>query len=101
MQAQRAGRSSGDAATEANALLAGLGILTIQVVPLALPGLLLFVIAPLALVAVVGVLLAAPFVLPAWLTRIVLRRRSRRRTPAVQASGETRTAAARQSAATP
>ena len=65
------------------AVLAGLGILTMALFPLALPGL-LFVVAPLALVAVVGLLVAIPFVLPLWLARIVMRRRSRRRRAAGQ-----------------
>jgi len=98
MQAQRAGPSSADVATETNTLLAGLGILTFAIFPLALPGLLLFVIAPLALVALVGVLLAIPLVLPLWLARIVQRSRSRRRSTAVPASDEIRTVAATQSA---
>jgi hypothetical protein len=60
------------------AMLVGLGILTMVLFPFALPGLLLFV-APLALVAVVGLLVAIPFVLPLWVARIVMRSRSRRR----------------------
>jgi hypothetical protein len=66
------------------AVLAGLGILTMALFPIALPGLLLFVVAPLALVAVVGLLVAIPFVLPMWLARIVIRSRSRRRRAAGQ-----------------
>jgi hypothetical protein len=100
MQVQPAGPPSADVATDANTLFAGLGILTIQIVPLALPGLLLFFIAPLALVALVGVLLAAPFVLPMWLARTVLQRRSGSRTSAVSAH-EVRTFAGGQSAAGP
>jgi hypothetical protein len=61
------------------AALVGLGILTMALFPFALPGLLLFVVAPLALVAVVGLLLAIPLVLPLGLARIVMRGRSRRR----------------------
>lgn len=104
MHAHREAHSSADVATEANTLLAGLGILTFAIFPVALPGLLLFVVAPLALVAVVGVLLATPFVLPVWLARIVLRSRSRRRSttgssmnrsPTVPASDEICTVAAR------
>jgi hypothetical protein len=60
------------------ALLAGLGILTVALFPLALPGL-LFVVAPLLLVLAVGALLALPLVLPLWLVRGVARLRSRRR----------------------
>jgi hypothetical protein len=61
------------------ALLAGLGILTVALFPLALPGLLLFVVAPLLLVLAVGALLALPLVLPLWLGRSIARLRSRRR----------------------
>lgn len=100
MHSKRAGPSPGAVATEATTLLAGLGILMIQVVPLALPGLLLFVIAPLGLVVLVGVVLAAPFVLPVWLGRIVLRSRARHRSPA-PTTDEIRTIAAGQSAAGP
>ena len=82
MNAQHAAPSSAEVVTEANSLLAGLGILTIQLFPLALP-LLVLVIAPLALVAAAGALLAAPFVLPVWLARKVLRSRSGHRMPAV------------------
>ena len=55
------------------AVLAGLGILTMALFPFALPGLLLFVAAPLILVAVVGVLLAIPLVVPLWLFRMLRR----------------------------
>ena len=100
MQTPRQPPSSAELAAELTSLSGGLGILMVPLFPLALPGLLLFVIAPLALVAVAGVLLAIPFVLPVWLTRIVLRSRSRRRSPAVPASDEIRAVAAGQSAAT-
>jgi hypothetical protein len=42
-------------------LLAGLQVLKMALSPLALPRLLLFIVAPLALVVVVGALLAGPF----------------------------------------
>ena len=71
MQSHRAGPSSADLATEVSTLLAGLGIVTVALLPLTLPGLLLFVIAPLALVAAVVVLLATPVFLPVWLARVV------------------------------
>ncbi len=73
MHAQGAGPSSAEVATEASSVLAGLGILTFALFPVAVPGLLLFVIAPLALVAVLGALLAIPLVLAVWLTRMVVR----------------------------
>jgi hypothetical protein len=78
MHTPRAASSSADVATELGGLSAGLGILTIQIFPFALP-LLVLVVAPLALLAVAGLLLAIPFVLPVWLARTVLRGRSRRR----------------------
>jgi membrane protein implicated in regulation of membrane protease activity len=77
MQA-RATPSPADVASELNDLLAGVGILTMALFPFAVPVLVL-VIAPLALVAVAGLLLAIPFVLPLWLVRMVVRSRSRRR----------------------
>jgi membrane protein implicated in regulation of membrane protease activity len=61
------------------ALLAGLGILTVALFPIAVPGLLLFVVAPLILVAVPAVLLAIPVVLSLTLLRAFRRGRSRRR----------------------
>jgi hypothetical protein len=78
MDSPRPAPSSADVAMEVTNLSAGLGILTIPFFPLLLPGLVL-VVAPLVLVAMVGVLLATPFVLPLWLARIALRSRSRRR----------------------
>ena len=102
MQTPRQPPSSAELAAELTSLSGGLGILMVPLFPLALPGLLLFL--GLAVVCVVVaeavVLLAIPFVLPVWLTRIVLRSRSRRRSPAVPASDEIRAVAAGQSAAT-
>ena len=69
-------RSSADVAMEVTSLSAGLGIIGITLSPLMLPGLVL-VLGPLALVAVAGLLLAAPLLLPIWLARIVQRRRAR------------------------
>ena len=72
--------SPADLAGEAGALMAGLGILTIQVFPLALP-LLILVIGPLAVLALAGLLLALPILVPVWLARkllSVLRERRRR-----------------------
>jgi hypothetical protein len=67
--------STADVASEANGLLTGLGILTIQIFPIALP-LLVLVVAPLALLAVIGLLLAGILMLPVWLARIVFRGRA-------------------------
>jgi hypothetical protein len=69
--------SATDVATELGGLSAGLGILSFSLFPLAVPGL-LFVIAPLAVLAVAGALLALPIVLPLWLARSALRRLSAR-----------------------
>jgi hypothetical protein len=67
-----------DVVDQANALTAGLGILTLQIFPFALPALLLC-IAPLLPLIVVGLLLAAIFYLPVKLVRWVLGRRLRPR----------------------
>ena len=69
--------SATDVATELGGLSAGLGTLSFALFPLAVPGL-LFVIAPLAMLAVAGALLALPIVLPLWLARSALRRFSAR-----------------------
>jgi Flp pilus assembly protein TadB len=69
--------TSVDLATEANGLATGLGIITFSFFPFAVPAL-VFVVAPLALVAVLGLVLALPFVLPVWLVRAVRRRQSRK-----------------------
>jgi Flp pilus assembly protein TadB len=79
MPAQSTRDSAVEVATQVNAGMAGLGILTFALFPLTVPGLVLFVIAPLVALAVVGAVLAAPFVLVLSLVLIVRRRRSRRR----------------------
>ena len=53
-------------------LIVGLTTLTIQFFPFALP-LLILVIAPLAVLALAGLLLALPILLPLWLGRRALR----------------------------
>jgi membrane protein implicated in regulation of membrane protease activity len=73
--------SAADLAGEAGALSAGLGILTIQFFPFALP-LIVLVIGPLAVLAVAGLVLALPILVPIWLARralTALRRRPRPR----------------------
>jgi E3 ubiquitin-protein ligase DOA10 len=75
MHAPRTAPSPADLANEVNNQLVSVGILTMQFFPLALP-FLVFVVAPLALVAAVGVLLAGILVLPFRLARMVLRSRS-------------------------
>jgi membrane protein implicated in regulation of membrane protease activity len=62
-------------ADAAGAMTAGLGILTIQIFPFALPALAL-VLAPLALLALPLLLLAVPLLLPLLLVRALRRRRS-------------------------
>jgi hypothetical protein len=74
MHVSRATPSSADVAVEVSSLSVGLGILTMTLFPFALPALVL--LAPLALVAVAGALLAAPILLPLWLARTVRRGRS-------------------------
>ncbi len=70
-----------DVAWEANTMLAGLTILTIQIFPFALP-LLVLTFAPLVVLAVAAALIAAPFVLPVLLVRWLWRRTgSRQRDP--------------------
>jgi membrane protein implicated in regulation of membrane protease activity len=78
MNTPRTTPSATEVATEVNGLLAGLGILTVSLFPLALPGL-LFVVVPLAVLALAGALLAIPVVVPLWLVRSVRRGRARRR----------------------
>lgn len=68
--------SPSELASELVPLSAGLGILTMALFPVAVPGLLLFVVLPLALIAVPALLLAAVAVPPLWLARTVSRRRS-------------------------
>jgi hypothetical protein len=70
--------SAADLADRVGALSAGLGILTVPLFPLALP-LILLTIAPLAVLAVAGLLLALPILLPLWLARRVMAALGRRR----------------------
>ena len=63
---------------QANALSAGLGIITVQLFPFALP-LLALCIAPLLPLIVVGLLLAAIFYLPLRLVRFLTRKLTGRR----------------------
>lgn len=79
MDTPRTGPSEADAGMEVAGMGVGLGIITMALFPFALPGLLLFVVAPLLLLAVPVLLLAAVLVPPLWLARIVLRSLSRRR----------------------
>jgi hypothetical protein len=77
MNGHPAGPPPADVASEGNALATGLGIITFTFFPFALPAL-VFVVAPLALLGVVGLLLAAPVVLPVWVVRRLRRRRAAR-----------------------
>src|ERR687896_2687822 len=76
--------SPADLAVEAGGLIQGLGTLTIALFPFALP-LLVLVIGPLAVLALAGLVLAIPILLPLWLGRLALRavrdRRGRRPAP--------------------
>jgi membrane protein implicated in regulation of membrane protease activity len=63
--------SAADLAGEAGALTTGLGIIIIQFFPFAMP-LIVLVIGPLALLAVAGLVLALPILVPIWLARRVL-----------------------------
>jgi len=79
MNTPRITPSHAEVGSELTGLLGGLGILTVALFPIALPGLLLFVVAPLLLVAVVGLVLAIPLLVPWALVRALMRNRSRRR----------------------
>jgi hypothetical protein len=82
MPSPRSGSSSTDVSAEATTLAAGFGIITFALFPLAVPGLLVFVIAPLLPFAVIALALAAPILLAVGLGRVVRRARSPRRSPA-------------------
>jgi NADH:ubiquinone oxidoreductase subunit H len=70
--------SAADLASEAGMLVVGLTTLTIQIFPFALP-LLILVIGPLAVLALAGLLLALPILVPLWLARRVMAAIRRRR----------------------
>jgi membrane protein implicated in regulation of membrane protease activity len=70
--------SPADLASAAGGLIVGLGTLTVAFFPFALP-LLVLVIGPLAVLALAGLMLALPIVLPLWLGRLALRALRRRR----------------------
>jgi hypothetical protein len=72
MDTQSESPSLAELADAAGGLVAGLGILTIQIFPLALP-LLVLVIGPLAVLGLAVAVLAIPLALPFWLGRIALR----------------------------
>jgi hypothetical protein len=72
--------SIADLAGEVGALSAGLGILTVPLFPLAIP-LIVLVIGPLAVLALAGLLLALPILLPLWLARRMQQALRRRREP--------------------
>jgi hypothetical protein len=80
--------STADLAGEVGALSAGLGILTVPLFPLAIP-LIVLVIGPLAVLAVAGLLLALPILLPLWLARRVLSALRRRPQPLPVRHGRT------------
>jgi hypothetical protein len=80
--------STADLAGEVGALTAGLGALTIQFFPFAMP-LIILVIGPLAVLALAGLLLALPIILPFWLARRVLSALRRRAQPVPVRHGRT------------
>jgi hypothetical protein len=61
-----------DLASEAGGILTGLNTLVIQLFPFAMP-LLVLTFAPLAVLALAGLLIAVPIVLPLWLGRTAFR----------------------------
>ena len=70
--------SPADLADAVGMLVVGLTTLTIQIFPFALP-LLILVIGPLAVLALAGLLLALPILVPLWLARKLLSVLSERR----------------------
>jgi membrane protein implicated in regulation of membrane protease activity len=66
--------------------VAGITTITIQLFPFALP-LLALVIAPLVVLALAGLLLALPVVVPLWLGRLAWRALRRERGPEPEADG--------------
>jgi hypothetical protein len=87
MHETRQSSSSDDVAMEVASLSTGLGVVTMALFPFALPALVF--LAPLALLPLAGLLLAAPILLPLWLVRRIRRHRSRRRRAAEDAAGLT------------
>jgi hypothetical protein len=67
------GASGTDVAGEATTMLAGLGILTIQLFPFSLP-LILLTIAPLVALGLVLALVALPLLVPFWIGRAIMSR---------------------------
>jgi nitrate/nitrite transporter NarK len=72
MDANSESPSLADLAGEAGGLIAGLGVITVQIFPFALP-LLILVIGPLTVLALAGLVLVLPILLPLWLGRLALR----------------------------
>jgi hypothetical protein len=64
--------SSADLAGEAGGLLVGLGVVTTALFPFAVP-LLILTFGPLLPLAVLGLVLVLPILLPYWLGRLLLR----------------------------
>jgi Flp pilus assembly protein TadB len=79
MATPRSTPTPADAAAEVASLSAGLGIITMALFPFALPGILLFVVLPLILLAAPLVVLGAVLVPLVLLARVVMRAVSRRR----------------------
>jgi hypothetical protein len=81
MPAQRPDASAGDLATEAVTWVTGLGIVTMAIFPLLIPGLIVLAIftLPLLVIPLVGALLAAVIAVPWLVVRALVRRTGRRR----------------------
>ena len=89
MPSPRTTLSAPDVAAEVGSLSAGLGIITMSLFPFALP--LLVLLAPVALLPLAGLVLAAPVLLPVGLVRRIRRGRSRQTrasAPAVSSRGQ-------------
>ena len=83
--------SPGEVAGETTTSITALSLLVLQFFPFAIPALLLVVV-PLALLAAVPALLAAPIVVPLWLIRRTRRTRSQRRSATTTHEGAQRSA---------
>ena len=84
MDAQSESHSAADLAATVGTLVVGLTTLTIQLFPFALP-LIVLTIAPLAVLALAGLVLALPVVVPVWLGRRAVRALRRGRRPETEA----------------
>jgi hypothetical protein len=84
MDANSESHSAVELASTVGGLVVGLSTVTIQLFPFALP-LIVLTIAPLAVLALAGLVLALPVVLPVWLGRRAWRALRRERRPEPEA----------------